>query len=42
MPVNKGKERKWGVDKHPFFAVLKVDILTGIKRCLEIFRMDIL
>lgn len=30
------------MDKHPIFAILKVDILTGIKVCLEIFGMDIL
>ena len=42
MPGNKGKQRRWGVDKHPIFAVLKVDILAGIKICLEIFGMDIL
>ena len=42
MSGNKGKQRRWGVDKHPIFAVLKVDILDGIKVCLEIFGMDIL
>lgn len=42
MPGNKGKQRRWGVDKHPIFAVLKADILAGIKVCLEIFKMDIL
>lgn len=42
MPENKGKQRRWGVDKHHIFAVLKVDNLAGIKICLEIFGMDIL
>ena len=42
MSGNKEKQRKWGADKHPIFAVLKVDILAGIKICLEIFGMDIL
>lgn len=42
MSGNKGKQRRWGVDKHPVFAVQKTDILTGIKVRLEIFRMDIL
>lgn len=27
MPGNKEKQRRWGVDKHPIFAILKVDIL---------------
>ena len=42
MSGNKEKQRRWGVDKHPVFAVQKTDILTGIKVRLEIFRMDIL
>lgn len=42
MPGNKRKQRIWGVNKHPIFAILKVDILAGIKVCLEIFRMDML
>lgn len=31
MSGNKEKQRRWGVDKHPVFAVQKTDILTGIK-----------
>lgn len=42
MPGNKEKQRRWGVDKHPIFVILKADILVGMKVCLEIFRMDIL
>lgn len=41
MPGNKRKQRIWGMNKHPIFAILKVDILAGIKVCLEIFRMNI-
>lgn len=40
MPGNKDKQRRWYVDKHPVFAILKADISVGIKVCLEIFRMD--
>lgn len=42
MPGNKGKQRRWGADKHPIFFVFKEDILDGIKEALEIFKMGIL
>ena len=42
MSGNKGKQRRWDVDKHSIFAILKVDILKGIKVRLEIFARGIL
>ena len=34
MPGNKEKQRRWGVDKHPIFAILKMDVL---EMCVSLY-----